>query len=101
MWSERRTESVTNYSGVLVALEDAHLHSHSYRLRRRPGFTESSDDEGASDDGSEGVIKVDGEHEGTAMLEMRAPEYSIEGLRREVRRGGKGEKFTAYECKLP
>ncbi|KAK0643068.1 hypothetical protein B0T16DRAFT_391661 [Cercophora newfieldiana] len=97
MWTERRTESASSYPGVLVALEDAHLHSHTYRLRRRPGIAESPDEVTSEDDDSEDVIKVDGEHEGTAMLEMSVPEYSVEGLRREVRRGGKGEKWTDYE----
>ncbi|KAK0719707.1 major facilitator superfamily domain-containing protein [Lasiosphaeris hirsuta] len=99
LWTGRRNETVDDYSGVLVALEDAHPHSHSYRLGRRAGFDDSSDDESASDDGSGGGGKAGGDDEGTAMLEMSVPEYSIEGLRREVRRGGKGEKWTDYEMK--
>jgi len=93
MWTGHRIESVDDYSGVLVELDEAHLHSHSYRLRRPTGFDDACDD----DDGA--PTKV-GDDEGTAMLDMRAPEYSIEGLRNEVRRGAKGEKWTAYERKL-
>ncbi|KAK1754530.1 hypothetical protein QBC47DRAFT_384162 [Echria macrotheca] len=99
MWTGRRVESVDAYSGVLVSLDEAHLHSHSYRLlRRRPTADDlSEEDDGAAEDD---VVKaVGGDDEGTAMLEMSAPEYSIEGLRKEVRRGGKGEKWTAYEMK--
>ncbi|KAK5661549.1 hypothetical protein OQA88_11457 [Cercophora sp. LCS_1] len=94
VWTGRRVESTDDYLGVLVPLEEAHQHSHSYRIGRRPVFDDSSDD-GASDD----AIKVGGDDEGTAMLEMSIPDYSIEGLRKEVRRGGKGEKWTAYEMK--
>ena len=103
LWPGRRIESVDDYAGVLVALEDAHLHSHTYRLRRRAGFAESLvlGDDAASDDCVEGVVKVGSEDEGTAMLDMSVPEYSIEGLRREVRRGAKGEKWTAYESEEP
>jgi len=48
------------------------------------------DDDGADKGGDEGD---------TAMLVMTsaAAEYSIEGLRREVRRGRRGESWTAYE----
>ncbi|KAK3360065.1 major facilitator superfamily domain-containing protein [Lasiosphaeria hispida] len=98
LWTGRRTQTVDDYTGVLVALEDAHPHSHSYRLGRRAGF-ESSDDDSAEEDGGGGGGKDGCDDEGTAMLEMSIPEYSIEGLRREVRRGAKGEKWTAYEMK--
>lgn len=101
-WTTRRPESVTNYSGVLVQLDEAHLHSHSYRSGS--GNKASGDGDGAST--SESTSKDDGDvadHEGTGMLEMDLEdvvEYSIEGLRKEVRRGAsKGEKFTAYELK--
>ena len=103
LWTGRRATSVDDYAGVLVSLDEAHLHSHTYRLRRRPGFDDSSEDDIALEEGAgdgDGV-KISGEDEGTAMLEMGAPEYSIEGLRKEVRSGGKGEKWTAYESELP
>jgi hypothetical protein len=101
LWTPyRRTETSGDYESVLVALEDAHLHSYSYRLGRRCEFDESSEDHSMDDEeAGHGNIKAGDENEGTAMLEMSCPEYSIEGLRREVRKGSKGEKWTAYESK--
>ncbi|KAM7213055.1 Major facilitator superfamily domain containing protein [Rhypophila decipiens] len=109
-WTSRRPESVTNFPGVLIPLDEAHLHSHTYRSRRRL-VIESEDllndeETGISENGS-GSGGKDGDDEATSMLEMDVPEYSIEGLRREVRRGtggsgkgtGGGEKWTAYEMK--
>ena len=95
MWTERRAESADNYAGVLVALEDAHLHSYSHRLRHRTNCHPTSDDDLTAE---EDIVKMDGDDEGTAMLDMSVPEYSIEGLRREVRKGGRSEKWTSYEC---
>lgn len=90
-WRGLRTESVDSYSGVLVPLDQAHLHSHSARCGRTefeelPAHGDEEDDpkDGAGD-------------EGTGMLEMSAAEYSIEGLRKEVRRGGGGMR-SDYEC---
>ena len=103
LWAGRRVTSVDDYAGVLVPLDEAHLHSHSYRLGRRTSLRESSEDDTTLEEGADDGdgVKVPGEDEGTAMLEMTsAPEYSIEGLRKEVRRGGKGEKWTDYESKL-
>ena len=105
LWTGRRATSIDDYAGVLVSLDEAHLHSytHAHGPRRRPGYDDSSEDDIALEEGAgdgDGV-KVTGEDEATAMLDMTAPEYSIEGLRREVRSGGaKGEKWTAYESKL-
>jgi hypothetical protein len=98
LWT-RRTESAADYSGVLLSLEEAHLHSHSART----GHTEYEDisDAGASDELDGGEGGKDDDHEGTGMLLMSAAEYSIEGLRREVRRGGKGRVWTDYECEMP
>ncbi|KAL8306190.1 hypothetical protein RB597_003242 [Gaeumannomyces tritici] len=101
-----RVETAADYAGVLIPLEDAHLHSHSARSGRTeyeeaPG---SDDDDvgagrrGDGDDDSPAATKQD-EHEGSGMLQMRAAEYSIEGLRREVRRGEKGTQWSAYEMK--
>lgn len=96
-WTGRRTVSVTDYSGVLVPLEEAHLHSHSARV----GRTEFED---VSDDGASDGVDVDDDGKDSdredGMLLMRAAEYSIEGLRREVRKGGKGRTWTEYECEL-
>jgi hypothetical protein len=100
LWTGRSAESVDDYSGVLVELEEAHLHSHTYRIDRDK--FENSLDDGASDDGGDGNDQgKTGDDEGTGMLEMSVAEYSIEGLRKEVRRGGKGDKWTAYESERP
>ncbi|KAK1465295.1 major facilitator superfamily transporter [Colletotrichum cuscutae] len=86
-------ESVNDYIGVVVPLEEAHLHSHSARtgkceFEERP--SEDEDDDG-EDDGKD-------QSESAGMLEMSAAEYTIEGLRKEVRRGGQG-RWTEYELK--
>ncbi|KAK3325896.1 major facilitator superfamily domain-containing protein [Apodospora peruviana] len=95
-WTRRRTESVNDYTGVLIPLDEAHLHSHSYRSGRSEFEGSLDDDASDTEAGSGGK---DHEDEGTGMLEMSAAEYSIEGLRKEVRRGGTGEKWTEYEMK--
>jgi hypothetical protein len=94
IWTGRRTESVEDYAGVLISLQEAHLHSHSART----GHCEYEEvpDDAASDAGDVDAPKSRGD-EGTGMLLMSAAEYSIEGLRREVRRGGKGRMWTDYE----
>ncbi|KAF9882267.1 hypothetical protein CkaCkLH20_00303 [Colletotrichum karsti] len=84
-------ETLYSYPGVVVPLEEAHLHSHSARtgkceFEERPGHDGEEDDE----DKDQG--------ESTGMLEMSAAEYTIEGLRKEVRRGGRGQ-WTEYELK--
>lgn len=99
MWpGTSRPASAEDYSDVLIPLEEAHLHSHSARLGRTefeepPGEDSPGQGYDEDDDGK------DGEHEGRGMLEMRAAEYSIEGLRREVRRGEKGQ-VSDYESKF-
>ncbi|KAL2148747.1 hypothetical protein VTH82DRAFT_1894 [Thermothelomyces myriococcoides] len=111
-WSWLFSETTAiDYSSAVVPLDEAHRHSHSYRLRPRHESRErrgdgaddddnddDDDDDGADKDGDEGE---EGEGD-TAMLVMTdvAAEYSIEGLRREVRRGRRGEdEWTAYEMK--
>ncbi|KXX74004.1 Synaptic vesicle 2-related protein [Madurella mycetomatis] len=90
----RRPDTVDDFPGVLIPLDEAHLHSHSSRAIGS-GSPRQSDDDAFDDDG--GVKDVDDED--TGMLEMSAvSEYSIEGLRKEVRRGGRGKQWTAYEC---
>lgn len=91
-WRGLRVESVDNYSGVLVPLDQAHLHSHSARC----GRTEFEELPAHGDDDDD--PKDRGGDEGTGMLEMSAAEYSIEGLRKEVRRGGSGMR-SDYELK--
>lgn len=90
-WRGLRAESVDNYAGVLVPLDEAHLHSHSARC----GRTEFEELPAHGDDDDD--PKDGGGDEGTGMLEMSAAEYSIEGLRKEVRRGGSGMR-SDYEC---
>jgi len=106
LWTGSRAESVNDYAGVLVELEEAHLHSHSCRSGRRTEFDESLEDDDADGDsnhhGGRGGGKSGGDDdECTGMLEMSVAVYSIEGLRKEVRRGGaKGETWTAYESEF-
>ncbi|KAK1996882.1 major facilitator superfamily transporter [Colletotrichum falcatum] len=86
-----RPESVDDYVGVVVPLVEAHLHSHSARTGKCEFEERPSQDDDDDDD-----VKDQGES--TGMLEMSAAEYTIEGLRKEVRRGGKG-RWTEYELK--
>ena len=97
-----RVESVNDYAGVLIPLEEAHLHSHSARTGRtefepRDDSAATSGEEGGDSDDDAGSAK-DGEGDGErqGMLEMEAAEYTIEGLRKEMRLGRKGQ-WTDYE----
>jgi len=100
LWRGRRAESVHDYAGVLIPLEEAHLHSYSARSGRTEYEEPPDEDDGDGDGDDAAEALKDAENEGTGMLEMRACEYSIEGLRREVRRGGKGE-WSEYESAFP
>ena len=98
-----RPESVHDYAGVLVPLEEAHLHSHS----ARSGRTEFEERRDVEDEGADPLMQGDDEAdkdresgEGTGMLQMSAAEYTIEGLRREMRQGERGRVWTEYECKF-
>jgi hypothetical protein len=100
----RRHESMNDYPGVLVPLDRAHLHSHSARSGRaefeevREG-PDDADVEDVDDDPEADAAKVDA-NEDTGMLQMSAAEYTIEGLRREVRKDGeRGRRWTEYERK--
>ncbi|KAL7824062.1 major facilitator superfamily domain-containing protein [Trichoderma gracile] len=90
-----RTESVDDYAGVLVSLEDAHLHSHSARVGRVE--FEAQDDSPEEDDDDDEVDSAK-DDQGEGMLLMNAAEYTIEGLRAEMRQGKRG-KWTDYEIK--
>ncbi|KAI0156803.1 sugar transporter [Xylariaceae sp. FL1272] len=99
-----RRESVHDYVGVLIPLEEAHLHSHSARC----GKTEfeharlSGDDFDPDAEDEENEFSTsfkNRENEGTGMLQMDAAEYTIEGLRRDVRKGEPGRRWTEYELK--
>ena len=88
---------------VVIPLSEAHKHSHAYRLRARSQAEGQLDGDAFDDDGG---IDKDGDGGGedggvTAVLMMgSAPEeYSIEGLRNEVRRGG-GEGASGYESEF-
>ena len=110
-WNLSRHETVHNYAGVLVPLEEAHLHSYSARL----GKTEFEETPGSADDhdyeagmyesgsgvGADAADKdqdQDLDNESTGMLQMSAAEYTIEGLRRDVRKGGGRAGLSEYEC---
>ena len=102
LWTRRRAETSADFANVVIPLDEAHLHSHSYRAKVRSGDSEGQLDENAFEGdvgGDDGGLDKDGDDEGTGMLLMGStvPEYSIEGLRREVRRGGRGKKWTDYE----
>lgn len=87
----RQPESVDDYLGVLVPLEEAHHYSHS----ARSGKTEFETDAGVDADEDD---PKDGDNETQGMLHMRAAEYTIEGLRKEMRQGRQGS-WTTYESK--
>lgn len=95
---QRKPEHVDDYAGVLIPLDQAHLHSHSARCGRTeyeevPGDDDVDGDEDPKDRG--GVA----DDEGTGMLEMSAAEYSIQGLRKEVRKGAGGTR-SVYESRF-
>lgn len=86
-----RVESVDHYAGVLIPLEEAHLHSHSARTGKVEFEARDLDDDDATS-------AKDGDSEREGMLMMDAAEYTIEGLRKEVREGRQG-RWTNYEIK--
>ncbi|KAI2640244.1 sugar transporter [Xylaria nigripes] len=109
-WAAQQ-DSVHDYPGVLVPLDQAHLHSHSAR-RGKAEFEvdrHRSDDDSASADldlndyedeeTALGTTFKNGVGEGAGMLQMDVAEYTIEGLRRDARRGEPGRRLTEYELK--
>jgi hypothetical protein len=98
-WTWRRSETAADYSSAVIPLNEAHQHSHSYRLRPRPDPEGQLDDEAFDDDDDD--PDKDGDDGDTTMLVMTrsVDEYSIEGLRREVRAGKKGGEWTTYEMR--
>ena len=96
-WRGLRTESVDNYTGVLIPLDQAHLHSHSARCGRTEYEGLPEDDGEEEDEYLKDRAGDDDEERG--MLEMTAAEYSIEGLRREVRKGETGTR-SDYESEF-
>ncbi|KAK4241292.1 hypothetical protein C8A03DRAFT_30512 [Achaetomium macrosporum] len=97
-WTWRRAESVDDFAQVVIPLDEAHLHSHAYRSRQGSDPAGQLDDDAFEDDGGRDK-HGDGEDTGMLLMSSTGAEYSIEGLRREVRREGRGEKSTAYEMK--
>lgn len=89
----RQPESVENYLGVLVSLEEAHHYSHSARSGKTE--FETADPDG----GDEDEDPKEGDNETQGMLHMRAAEYTIEGLRKEMRQGRQGS-WTTYESTM-
>ncbi|KAK7754828.1 hypothetical protein SLS62_003142 [Diatrype stigma] len=87
-WNFNRQESVHDYAGVLVPLDEAHLHSHSARVGKTEFEEAPDEDADEAYDGLEADAVKDQENESTGMLQMSAAEYTIDGLRREVRKGG-------------
>ncbi|KAG6243509.1 hypothetical protein E4U25_000717 [Claviceps purpurea] len=102
----RRVESVHDYAGVLVPLEEAHLHgisarsdrtrSDSRRQGRCADDLESAATAAAEEEEEEEMKNADSEAE--AMLQMEEAEYTIDGLRAEMRQGRQG-RWTEYEVK--
>ncbi|KAG6009055.1 hypothetical protein E4U21_003387 [Claviceps maximensis] len=93
----RRVESVDDYAGVLVPLEEAHLYGVSARSGR---IAESaSRDEHQGDDVENADEGKNGESESQAMLQMEEAEYTIDSLRAEMRQGRQSQQWTEYEVK--
>lgn len=90
-----RVESVHDYAGVLVPLEEAHLHSQSARSGRTEFETKNDNDNDIELEEDAAAGKNE-ESETEGMLQMDAAEYTIEGLRKEMRQGRKGQ-WTEYE----
>lgn len=83
-------ESVNDYIGVLIPLKEAHLYSQSARSKNS---SHGAQEESEMDEMEE--VK-DGDSESQGMLRADNAEYTIEGLRKEMREGRKG-KWTTYE----
>ncbi|KAG5948646.1 hypothetical protein E4U53_006221 [Claviceps sorghi] len=91
----RRVESVDDYAGVLIPLEEAHLHG----LFARSGQTQSAspgDNHGGDVESADEGKTGDGESQ--AMLQMEEADYTIDSLRAEMRQGRQGQ-WTDYEVK--
>lgn len=82
-------ESVDDYVGVLVPLEQAHLYNQS----AKKATSQPQEDDEVEE-------TKDGDYEMQGMLQKNAGEYSIESLRREMREGRQGQ-WTTYESELP
>lgn len=84
---ETPTETVDNYPGVAVSLEEAHWYSHSHRTGRTVSEAPTRNSYQATDE-EDGRFKDADADETRAMLERGAAyEYTIAGLRREIGAG--------------
>lgn len=92
-WNIPGPRTPASLDRVIVPLEDAHLHSYAARHGGAGGSAEQDDDDDAE---GGGAPEAKSSHEETGMLEMSVSEYSIEGLRREIRKGSRGP-LTEYE----
>ncbi|KAI0426578.1 sugar transporter [Xylaria sp. FL1042] len=100
-------ESVHDYIGVLVPLEEAHLHSYSARCgraefeedRRGSGDIHAGAHLDEDEEATYGTTFKNSDNEGDGMLQMDAAEYTIEGLRQDARKGEPGRRWTEYELK--
>ncbi|KAJ4306227.1 hypothetical protein N0V88_001024 [Collariella sp. IMI 366227] len=100
LWTWRRPQTAAKYTTAVIPLDEAHEHSHSYRSRQQNSELAGQLDDGAFDEDETGGDKDDDQEEedvGMFLGSSGVHEYSIEGLRREVRQGRRGEKRTAYE----
>lgn len=99
----RHSAATGDYSSVVIPLEQAHLHSHSARCGRTeyeeiPGADPENEEAEEEEEGDDGLKDGD---EGRAMLEMKPAEYSIQGLRKEMRkRDGGGNERGEYESEF-
>ncbi|KAH8699671.1 major facilitator superfamily domain-containing protein [Ilyonectria robusta] len=85
-------ESVDDYVGVLVPLEQAHLYGQSAKSGKK-ARSQTQDDDQLDDEETK-----DGDYEMQGMLQKNVGGYTIEGLRREMREGRQG-RWTTYEIK--
>lgn len=111
----RKPESVDDYLGVWIPLDKAHNYSHSGKHGRtdldEQDYVVDEDIEARLNEGDEDAALDDAGHETTkeensearGMLRTSAPEYSIEGLRAEMRKGrggGPHGTWTSYESEF-
>lgn len=118
----RRTESVHDYMGVLVPLNQAHLYSFSLREGRddsaqsAPVLDEdiearlnsvderrSGEEDGENEDLEAQKYEENNEAQGMLQKPSSGSEYSVESLKAEMRQGtggGPNGRWTTYESEL-
>lgn len=75
------------------------MHSHSARCGRSEFEEIRTSSDGPVADELEVGLPKDDDNENTGMLQMSAAEYTIDGLRREVREGQRRRQWSEYELK--